>query len=64
MESKPWWMSRTVITNLLMTIITVAGSMTEVIPDKYDKYLVMVVSAANIGLRLISSAPVHVLPQK
>ena len=58
--TKSIFLSKTFWLNAVSAVIAVGGSLSGILPDQYDKYVLGAVSLANILLRLITSEGVHV----
>lgn len=61
--SKSIWQSKTFWTNVIVagSALIAVPELQAVLPDNAMQYLVVAQSVANIGLRIISTQPVHVV---
>lgn len=58
MEPKSILFSKVFWFNVVTSVIVIGGHLIEVMPDQIDAYIVPVVAAANVALRMFTTKPV------
>lgn len=61
MQPKSLFTSKTFWLNAISAVVAVGGSMSGVLPEQYNKYVLGVVAVANVLLRIITTSPVTVI---
>lgn len=59
MQTKPWYLSKTIWINILMGVVTIVGEVSNIFPiSKHPTLYASVVTIANIALRLLTGTPI------